>query len=732
VKGLEGGARLEWRYKRFSFQLSDFYGYDDFPYPRRISTFERNVDEYTGRPRDFGTRGRCRDGTQRDCLGKPNGVQLGSDGQPLRVIDTPGPDGTFDGIPDTVVERSTTNPNEAAAYKTGELIIDPAHKRDVLRNHPANQTAFAAANSLCGVTGPYVSPRLCGFASFNGLGGPGGNISTIATGVSAVLAGSPVALLSATSSNARFICWTTEPGHDPTACRDAFLASVLRLNVDPGDAVGLFSDGGGSVSVPGTGNPMADQRPVGQALGQALSPEQEALWGCGPFFQIDCDLDGIDFMNAEASVVLESWPGFDGTRGDVRTWDVRAKGQPGTIGFRGGPVATRWVDGRLVMLPGSRGPRDRGYDPRMDGCTSVADHPSCAQSNARPSGAPLGARTLAHPYSGERFRSELSALSWNFLMSVVVGGRELDVERPKLDQFDPNDPFGCGVIGVAVGSDPDNRCAGLAPGRLRKGADAARAAQGLPTACGIYLPMLCQASRAILGAAGVRRNAARVGGRNGYGRRDWAWHSSGEVVLDYQKRNVLGFAFDFDEERTKSSWGVEASWVNRQPFANNDEWDGVSKVDTFNLTISADRPTFIDFLNPGRTFFFNTQWFFQYVAGHGENFWANGPFNVLATFTAFTGYHQDRLLFFNTAVFDVMSRSGALLPSVIYRFSESFSVTVGVNVFWGRSQWRDAPINEIRPALNRTGNHAYEDAVVNGLSVLRERDEIYLSLRYTF
>jgi len=203
-------------------------------------------------------------------------------------------------------------------------------------------------------------------------------------------------------------------------------------------------------------------------------------------------------------------------------------------------------------------------------------------------------------------------------------------------------------------------------------------------------------------------------------------------VLDYQKRNVLGFAFDFDEERTKSSWGVEMSWVNRQPFANADEFDGVSRVNTLNLTVSADRPTFIDFLNPGRTFFINTQWFFQYIDDYGENFYANGPVNVLGTLTAFTGYHQDRLMFFSTAVFDVMSRSGALLPSVIYRFNENLSVSLGVNVFFGTSQWRDAPINELRPGLNRTGNHAYEDAVQNGLSVLRERDEVWLNVRYTF
>jgi hypothetical protein len=55
-----------------------------------------------------------------------------------------------------------------------------------------------------------------------------------------------------------------------------------------------------------------------------------------------------------------------------------------------------------------------------------------------------------------------------------------------------------------------------------------------------------------------------------------------------------------------------------------------------------------------------------------------------------------------------------------------------VNVFWGHQQLRDAPINEIRPGLNRVGRNAYQDAVENGLTALRERDEMNLTIRYTF
>ena len=89
-------------------------------------------------------------------------------------------------------------------------------------------------------------------------------------------------------------------------------------------------------------------------------------------------------------------------------------------------------------------------------------------------------------------------------------------------------------------------------------------------------------------------------------------------------------------------------------------------------------------------------------------------------------------MLFSTLVYDFNSNSGALLPSVIYRFTENLSVAIGVNVFFGTQQLRDAPINEIRPELNRVGHNAYQDAVENGLSALRERDEMNLNVRYTF
>ena len=151
-----------------------------------------------------------------------------------------------------------------------------------------------------------------------------------------------------------------------------------------------------------------------------------------------------------------------------------------------------------------------------------------------------------------------------------------------------------------------------------------------------------------------------------------------------------------------------------------------------NLTISVDRPTFINFLNPGRTFFFNSQVFFQYVMDYKAGFTSNGPFNMLGTFTIQTGYFQDRMLPGITFVYDVNSNSGAILPQLTYRFTENFSASVGMNFFFGRFETTDMAIAPLGTVGTEAGHLAYRDGIENALAVVRERDEAFLRLRYTF
>ncbi len=250
--------------------------------------------------------------------------------------------------------------------------------------------------------------------------------------------------------------------------------------------------------------------------------------------------------------------------------------------------------------------------------------------------------------------------------------------------------------------------------------------------CSFVTPQHCGIVQNIFAIAGVQHRSVKAGGSGDFGRRTFIWHSGGEVILEFDRRNVLGLAVDFAEDYTKSNWGMEFTWVEGVRVSDYDEWDGLTTVDDFNLTISMDRPTFIDFLNPNHTFFLNTQWFFQYRDGYKNSMPANGPFNVLGLVFMQTGYFQDRLLPGLIGVYDFMSRSGAALPQVTFRYTENFSVVVGANIFMGREQLHEMPIQGIGPASNQRGEYAYKVGVENGIALVRDRDEVFMRLRYTF
>ena len=294
---------------------------------------------------------------------------------------------------------------------------------------------------------------------------------------------------------------------------------------------------------------------------------------------------------------------------------------------------------------------------------------------------------LSHPWvegESQYFTRELAALSFNLQILSVTSSRDYDPEFPfALDQ------------------------------------------------CSLAVPRLCANVRGLAGAAVNTVSALRAGGNNRYGRRDFIWQSGSVGVLDYQKRHVFGFSTDFAEDRTKTNWSVETTYVGGVPAMDQNSFSGLTTVDRYNMTISVDRPTFINFLNPGRTFFINSQWFFSYTEGYDDSFTENGPLNVLFTLTAFTGYFQDRLQPMITSVYDFQSVSGAVLPSISYKFSDRLFAEFGMNFFYGRFERKDGSIVPMAPA-NRIGSTRDDSFQENGLSAIRDHDEIFMRFRYTF
>ena len=601
------------------------------PYQKTLFRYSRNVDPKTGRPRWGMTTGICKTGRESSCLTEDNALTHHSINQQL-----------FHMICATSIGFSDLDSGACGqtVFNSQKLSVEP-----FLPDGSPNPDWVG------------VEPRVM-IALTNILSGQPGTGPQVIAGVGDFTATTLAAIANYTGGG-------------------SILVPLLR---DPEDGQMLAqAPGGGPDSAPWEIPPHLRAEQINSILfwtfggiQRWLTDEQEALLGCGPFYGTLCDLHGVDLMNAEATAIMQSFPGFPGTSGDH--WDTRDRrvAQPGTVGFQGGPVCTRYENGKTFILPGCRGPGDRGYDRRVDGSTGGS----------------------LHPFTGQEWRSEMAIVSWNTLMGLVAFSSPALEGKFLITDFDPDRPF---------------RTDG----------------------CSFAEPQFCRNVQSFFQISGIQRNTMRAGGNWRFGRRDWTWAGGKEIALRYERRNIVGFGMDFAEDFTKSNWGVEFTWENDILLGDNDRIDGLSEVDRFNLTVSVDRPTFINFLNANRTFFINTQWFVQYVDGYRKAFPSNGPWNVLAVLAVNTGFFDDRLLPSMSIVYDFGSNSGAWLPQITYRYSANFSVTFGLAAFMGREEARRMAISPTSLS-NRTGRHAYKDFAENGLGAVRDRDEMFLKVRYTF
>jgi len=850
IKGLEIGGRVEWRWDRFSFAVVDFWGYSDFPFPDAINYYERNVDPDSGRPRIAGATGRCvtpgafygsffgfpieiSGSDPKNKLGMQGGLGMGVDPDCLKAGAAGIVGVNADGTPQFGVNANQWDPAdyELLLAHYADPINNPlpvlyqlkgSSPQNALENQSANQQLFAFICSASVTIAASVDPGGCAQSIF-GSGQPlNGAIPIPLSEVFTTLFAGEISDFA--QNFFRVIEGATKGG------QAEFSTPVRPINVDARDGIITAY----SVPINQGPNGLTPDRQDFLTLDSTLTNEQRAALGCGPFFGTRCDSGvggiyilptpdvdyqqfgwgfggGVDLLNAEGSAILQSFPGFEGTAtvglngltASTPGWTTTNRNlvQPGTIGYEGGPVCTRNVGGRLIVLPGCRGAQDiaadfangrwlvtfdDGYNPAQDGCVfarllsgapilgthadgSPVDLTPCATTSysrttlgydkiANPplgeAGIVIGASTLFHPLAGCKTEAEVYSADplvrrcdFKPLSAQFPTGRNFELQfvnqyfpgTALAGLYDPNLPtaqiFRSELAAVSwnmmlflVATSCDVAKDGVSTNReCFQPADAYN-----PERCSFAAPQFCANVKGFLGLGGPNSNRVEAGGNGRFGRRDFIWHSGGELALRYAKRNVFGFSTDFAEDVSKTNWGVEFTWVGATPFLDSESFNGVSDSDSLNLTVSIDRPTFINFLNANRTFFFNTQWFFDYLTDYNSGFQQNGPFNALFTFAAFTGYYQDRLLPQMVTVFDFKSHSAGFLPSITYRFNEAFSVTTGINYFTGQGQYKEMPVRGFAPTQNRAGQNAYEDGVENRLSAINRRDEVYVRLRYTF
>ncbi len=250
-------------------------------------------------------------------------------------------------------------------------------------------------------------------------------------------------------------------------------------------------------------------------------------------------------------------------------------------------------------------------------------------------------------------------------------------------------------------------------------------------------PVFCRGVSGILSATTQTLPVRRAGGDGSYGRRDFLWQGGRQVEFNYQKRNVFGMGLDFAEDVTKTSWGLEFSWMANKLFANNLEYSGLSKSDELVLSISVDRPTFFNFLNPNRSFFLNLQMFLRYLPSYeggrgnedGNYGVAGAPLTGNIAFTFFTGYFQDRLAPRVTILYAPWESQGAVITGLTYRWNDAFSTSIGYTQFFGHiyeQQGGYFPISQYGSVAD------YSGPVLRGVAPVLYRDQAELRVRYTW
>ena len=216
------------------------------------------------------------------------------------------------------------------------------------------------------------------------------------------------------------------------------------------------------------------------------------------------------------------------------------------------------------------------------------------------------------------------------------------------------------------------------------------------------------------------------------------WQGGRQVSFGYQKRNVLGFGLDFAEDVTKTSWGIEFSWMARKLLPNSLTYSGLSQTDEMVLSVSVDRPTFFNFLNPNRSFFLNYQMFVRYLPNFqggtlhkdGNYGYAKGPFSTQMVLTFFTGYFQDRLGPRVSMVYWPLESQGAVLAGLTYRWNDAFSTSLGYNSFFGHVGNQQGGYF---PIAQYGSIETYNSAILGrGAAPVVNRDQFEVRFRYTW
>jgi hypothetical protein len=218
----------------------------------------------------------------------------------------------------------------------------------------------------------------------------------------------------------------------------------------------------------------------------------------------------------------------------------------------------------------------------------------------------------------------------------------------------------------------------------------------------------------------------------------------GGAQIRYHKDNTLGLSADYFESYTGVVVRVESSWTHNALLNDTDSLDWSTNNDIMQYVVGFDRPHFIKFLNPDRTFFSSFQVFETYYPGaHSSNGGKDGLVTGVNdfTFTAFTQthYYRDQIIPLIFAAFGTEGTDATIGGNTEWLINDHWSAVLGFDAFVGKSHQHNIGQNAVFQAGKTTEADApYSESVFGpahmgaGGAQRNKDDEFWTRIRFRF
>ncbi len=166
----------------------------------------------------------------------------------------------------------------------------------------------------------------------------------------------------------------------------------------------------------------------------------------------------------------------------------------------------------------------------------------------------------------------------------------------------------------------------------------------------------------------------------------------GSLAARYRKQNTLGLSVDWFEPTTGLVFRTETSWTANALVTDTTKSDLFADTNIYRWVLGIDRPTFIRFLNPTRSFFLSLQAFGTHLpdvnAGRFGN--PNGARdNFIFTFFVQNHYFRDQLVYLLFGAYGTTGVDGTLGGNAEYLITNHWSIQFGVTAFLGTTREHD-------------------------------------------